>query len=185
MTNDIASELAKLYELTGAEFSRQVESIAQMHLFHPIDNEVGIFGTGNYNDNDYLNQVRAARKLVTIGYKVFLLPNPHSGRTPDLIIERRGIYRVYDLKTITGESSAINRLKESIGLCNQVILNMATNYDPRRLGRDIKQYFGLNPNAVEVMILKGTRQIMVKREFALSSDFVWEVMMRYNKKKSR
>ena len=74
MTNDIASELAKLQELTGAEFSRQVESIAQMHLFHPIDNEVGIFGTGNYNDNDYLNQVRAARKLVTIGYKVFLLP---------------------------------------------------------------------------------------------------------------
>ena len=185
MTNDIASELAKLQELTGAEFSRQVESIAQMRLSHPIDNEVGIFGTGNYNDNDYLNQVRAARKLVTIGYKVFLLPNPHSGRTPDLIIERRGIYRVYDLKTITGESSAINRLKGSIGQCNQVILNMATNYDPRRLGRDIKQYFGLNPNAVEVMILKGTRQIMVKREFALSSDFVWEFMMRYNKKKSR
>lgn len=56
MTNDIASELAKLHELTGAEFSRQVERIAQMHLFHPIDNEVGIFGTGNYKDNDYLNQ---------------------------------------------------------------------------------------------------------------------------------
>ena len=96
-----------------------------------------------------------------------------------------GIYRVYDLKTISGESSAINRLKESIGQCNQVILNMATNYDPRRLGRDIKQYFELNPNAKELMILKGTRQIMVKREFALNSDFVWEFMMRYNKKKSR
>ena len=30
MTNDIASELAKLHELTGAEFSRQVERIANM-----------------------------------------------------------------------------------------------------------------------------------------------------------
>ena len=29
MTNDIASELAKLHELTGAEFSRQVERIAK------------------------------------------------------------------------------------------------------------------------------------------------------------
>ena len=185
MTNDIASELKKLHILTGAEFSRLVESIAQMHIFQPIDNEIGIFGTGNYKDKDYLNQVRAARKLVSIGYKVFLLPNPRGVRTPDLIVERKGIYRVYDLKTISGESSAINRLKESIGQCNQVILTMATNYDPRRLGRDIKQYFELNPNAKELMILKGTRQIMVKREFALNSDFVWEFMMRYNKKKSR
>ena len=47
------------------------------------------------------------------------LPNPHGDRTPDFIIERRGIYRVYDLKTISGESSAINRLKESIGQCTE------------------------------------------------------------------
>ena len=32
MINDIASELAKLHELTGAEFSRQVERIANMHI---------------------------------------------------------------------------------------------------------------------------------------------------------
>ena len=46
MTNDIASELAKLHELTGDEFSRQVERIANMHLFHSIDGEDNIYEIG-------------------------------------------------------------------------------------------------------------------------------------------
>ena len=46
MTNDIASELAKLHELTGAEFSRQVERIAQMKVFHPLDTDEDIFAIG-------------------------------------------------------------------------------------------------------------------------------------------
>ena len=43
MTNDIASELAKLHTLTGAEFSRQVERIATMNVFHPLKDETDIF----------------------------------------------------------------------------------------------------------------------------------------------
>ena len=53
MTNDIASELAKLHELTGAEFSRQVERIANMHLFHSIDGEDNIYGIGGEKGKDY------------------------------------------------------------------------------------------------------------------------------------
>ncbi len=102
-----------------------------------------------------------------------------------MIIERKGNYKIYDLKTITGETSAINRLKESIGQCNQVIMNMATNYDARQLGKDIRQFFVLNPNAIEVMILKGGRQIIIKRGYALNPNYVKVFMMRYNKKKSR
>lgn len=185
MTNDIASELTKLHELTGADFSRQVEIIAHMHLFHPIKGEDNLWGVGGEKGEDYSNQIRAARKLVVLGYKVLLLPNPKYGRTPDMILVRKGIYRIYDLKTITGESSAINRLKESIGQCNNIIMNLATNYNSRRLGREIKQYFSMNPDAVEIMVLKGGRQVIVKKTFALSSDFVREFMMRYNKKKSR
>ena len=185
MMNDIAAELAKLHELTGADFSRQVEFIANMRVFHLVENEVSIYSAVNGSDNDYSNQLRAAHKLLKYGYRVFLLPNPKNGRTPDMIIERKGTYRIYDLKTITGETSAINRLKESIGQCNQIIMNMATNYDARQLGKDIRQYFVTNPNAVEVMIFKGGRQIIIKRGYALSPDFVKVFMMRYNKKKSR
>lgn len=183
--NDIAAELIKLHELTGAEFSRQVENIAKMHVFHLVEGETDIYTAISESDRDYSNQIRAAQKLLLYGYRVFLLPNPKNGRTPDLIVERKGTFRIYDLKTITGESSAINRLRESIGQCNQIIMNMATNYDARQLGKDIRQFFTQNPNAIEVMILKGTRQIIVKRGYALSPDFVKVFMMRYNSKKSR
>jgi len=183
--NDIAAELIKLHELTGAEFSRQVERIAMMHVFHLVEGETNIFAAISEGAQDFSNQIRAARKLLLYGYRVFLLPNPKNGRTPDMIVERKGTYRIYDLKTITGESSAINRLRESIGQCNQIIMNMATNYDARQLGKDIRQFFTQNPNAIEVMILKGTRQIIVKRSYALSPNFVKVFMMRYNSKKSR
>ena len=165
--NDIAAELTR---------------IANMRVFHFVDGETGILMAGSEQDKDFGNLLRTGRKLVALGYKVFLLPNPKGSRTPDMIVERKGSYRIYDVKTITGESSAINRLRESIGQCNQVILNMATNYDARQLGKDIRQYFVLNPNAVEVMIFKGNRQMIVKRSYALSSDFVKVFMMRYNKK---
>ena len=183
--NDIAAELAKLHTLTGADFSRQVELIANMRVFHLVENEVSIYSAGNERDKDFSNQIKVAHKILKYGYRVFLLPNPKNGRTPDMIIERKGTYRIYDLKTITGEASAINRLKESIGQCNQVIMNMATNYDARQLGKDIRQFFVLNPNAIEVMVFKGGRQIIIKRGYALSPDFVKVFMMRYNKKKSR
>ena len=35
------------------------------------------------------------------------------------------------------------------------------------------------------MIFKGNRQIIIKRGYALSTDFVKVFMMRYNNKKSR
>jgi len=183
--NDIATELAKLHELAGADFSRQVELIANMRVFHLAENEISIFTAGSVNDNDYNNQIRVAHKLLRYGYRVFLLPNPQNSRTPDIIIERKGVYKIYDLKTITGKASVINRLRESIGQCNQIIVNMATNYDARQLGKDIRQFFVLNPNAIEVMIFKGGRQILIKRGYALSPNFVKVFMMRYNKKKSR
>ena len=129
--------------------------------------------------------LNAARKAVMHGYRVFVLPNPKGIRAADFIFERKGVYRIYDLKTISGTSSVSNRLKESIGQCNQVLLNMATNYNARQLGKDIRSYFETNPNGMEVMLFKGGRQIIVKRRYALTADFVKTFMMKYKQKKSR
>ena len=52
---DIAAELAKLHILKGADYSRQVERIARMGNFHPIENESGIFSVGGENEDDYSN----------------------------------------------------------------------------------------------------------------------------------
>ena len=86
MTNDIASELAKLHELTGAEFSRQVERIANMHLFHPINGENLIYGIGGERGMDYLNQLKAARKLVVLDIRFSYCPIRKSLEHPILLL---------------------------------------------------------------------------------------------------
>ena len=110
--SDIAAELAKLHTLKGADYSRQVERIARMGNFHPVEGESAIYSTGSEGESDYSNLLNAARKAVAHGYKVYILPNPSGIRTPDFIFERKGTYRPYDLKTISGKASVSNRLEE-------------------------------------------------------------------------
>ena len=156
----ISLELAKLHILTGADFIRQLKLIVSSGEFHPVEGEKDIFSVGGENGEDYDNLMNAARKAVEHGYRVFLLPNPKGIRTADFIFERKGIYKMFDLKTITGKSSVSTRLMESIGQTNHVVLNMATDYDPRLLAKDIQAYFERNRDAREVLILKGFKVLV-------------------------
>ena len=170
--NDIATELAKLHILKGADYSRQVERIARMDSFHPVDNEMNIFSVGGEKGDDYNNLLNAARKAVTHGYKVFILPNPNGIRTPDFIFERKGVYRIYELKTIQGSSSASNRLTDSSSQSNHVLLNMTTRYNGGLLAVQIKSFFEQNDQALEVLIFKGKTSLSIKRSFIFRKDFV-------------
>ena len=98
--NNIAQELALLHSLDGGDYSRQVERIALSSEFYPLTGENGIFVCGGKGDSDYGNLLNAARKAVFHGYRVYIMPDPKGIRTPDFIFEKRGIYRVYDLKPL-------------------------------------------------------------------------------------
>ena len=178
---DIAAELAKLHILKGADFSRQVERIARMDIFHPIENELNIFSVGGEAGNDYDNLLNAARKAVTHGYKVFILPNPSGIRTPDFIFERKGVYRMYELKTIQGSSSALNRLTDATSQSNHVLLNMTTRYNGGLLAVQIKSYFEQNDQALEVLIFKGKVSLSIKRSFGFQKDFVKKFRKEFGK----
>ena len=179
--NNITDELAKLHELTGAEFSRQVERIALRNEFYPLEGETDIYITGGETNDDFENLLYAARKAVMHGYRVFILPNPKGIRTADFIFERKGTYKMYDLKTISGKASAKNRLLESIGQTNHVLLNMATDYNARSLAKDLLAYFTTNPNAFEVMIFKRNKVIQVKRVSVENHDFIKKFILFYHK----
>ena len=71
---------------------------------------------------------------------------------------------MYDLKTISGSSSVGNRLQESIGQTNRVLLNITTEYNPIALARQIRRYFEKNPQAVEVLVYKGKKSISILRD---------------------
>lgn len=169
--NDISDALTKLHVLVGAEFSRMVKQIALMPVFHPLANEPNIYSAGGENDTDYNNLLAAARKAVDFGYRVFILPNPNAARTADFIFEYRGIYILYDLKTIQGKGSAGSRLLDSIDQSNRVLLHITTDYNARLLASDLKEYFEVNKNAIEVMIFKGKKRLSVTRRFAANPMF--------------
>ena len=78
---------------------------------------------------------------------------------------------MYDLKTIQGKSSVINRLRESIGQTNRVLLNMSADYNARLLASDIKSYFEENSSANEVMIFKGNKLILVNQGLVRNTMF--------------
>ncbi len=170
--SDFTLELAKLHQLSGAEFSRQVERIALRKEFHPLDTDKDIFVVGDSKSDDYQNLLLAARKAVEFGYRVYLLPNPTETRTPDFILCKKGVYRTYDLKTVFGKSSVGGSLLDSIGQCNSVLIHMTTEYNTRRLALAIKQYFEVNVRAIEVMIFKGGKRILIKRALATNNDFL-------------
>ena len=90
--------------------------------FYPIKDEENIYTTGGESGEDYENLMNAARKAVEHGYRVFILPNPKGIRTADFIFERKGVYKMFDLKTIIGNNSVDNRLSESVGQTNRYLI---------------------------------------------------------------
>lgn len=169
--SDFAFELAKLLSLHGADFIRQLKWIASLNDFRPLEAEEGIYTVGGQQCSDYHNLLNAARKAVSHGYQVYILPNPKGTRSADFIFKQHGVYKMYDLKTIRGNASVGSRLKESIGQTNRVLLNIRCDYNVRSLSMDIRCYFERSPEAIEVLIFKGNKMISINRRLAVNPKF--------------
>ena len=172
----MADELQELHNLKGAQFINQLKMIVYYGDFHPVDDETSIFSAISEQSEDFDNLINAARKAVEHGYRVYILPNPKGVRTADFIFERKGVYKMFDLKTIIGKNSVGNRLKESLGQTDCVLLNLQVDYNIRRLTQEIKHYYEMSADAQEVLIYKGSKEISIKRNIALSKGFLKMMM---------
>lgn len=171
-----ADELQELHYLKGVQFINQLKLIVNSGEFRPIDGETNIFSAIGEECPDYDNLINAARKAVDHGYRVYILPNPKGIRTADFIFERKGVLKQFDLKTITGKNSVGNRLTESLGQTERVLLNMRTDYNIRHLTLEIKRYFEMSTDVQEVLIYSGGKEISIKRNIASSKGFLKMMM---------
>ena len=162
---DIALELSRLRVLRGVDFVRQLKKVVHLGIFKPIENEKDIYAAAGNHRDDFPLLLEAARKAVARGNKVFILPNPKGTRSADFIFESKGVYKMYDLKTISGKSSIGNRLIESIDQTNRVLINVCSTYNARLMAIQIKDYFNANPYALEVLVYKGKKTISISRRF--------------------
>lgn len=169
---DIAILLEDLRIVHGSAFVNQLKLITAHRAFYPIKDEADIYTTGGERGEDYDNLLNAARKAVEHGYRVFILPNPKGIRTADFIFERKGVYKMFDLKTISGKNSVGNRLKDSIGQTNCVLLHLVCDYNVRNLTQEIKRYFEMSSEVSEVLIFTGKKEISIRRNIAASKGFL-------------
>ena len=175
----MADELEELHYLKGAQFINQLKLIICYGEFNTVEGETNIFSAISEKSDDFVNLLNAARKAVEHGYRVYILPNPKGIRTADFIFERKSVYKMFDLKTITGKNSVGNRLMESIGQTHHVLLNMQINYDSRLLAKEIQAYFETNKEAREVLIMKGNKLLPVSRRFVEGNFYIKMFMKRY------
>ena len=181
LSRDIVEQLADLHTLKGAAFISMLKDITQNSAFSLLEGESNIYITGVKKDHDYDDLLNAAHKAVEHGYTVYMLPNPKDIRTADFIFERKGVFKLFDLKTIHGKNIVGSRLKESIGQTNRVLLNMTIDYTPSTLARNIKHYFEANIDAKEVLVFKGKKQLSVTRKSLEDNHFFKTFIRRYIK----
>ena len=182
-TFDWSEFFTKLSETKGSDFVSMLKEITRSRKFTMI--EEGIWGVSDKDlskvkvrdEEEYQRLLNGARKAVEHGYQIFILPNPKDVPSADYIMLRKGIYKLADLKTVMGANSVGNRLVDSASQANRAVLNMATTYNPRRLGEAIRHYFD-NPKSVEVIIFKGKREISITRE-NIDPKFVIGFIKRY------
>ena len=189
---DIRAELELLKSLEGAAFGIKLKEIAARKEFRALSGEPFIYTVGGkrqrvtdlkegVQDDDFPSLLMAARKAVEHGYRVFILPNPSGVKTPDYILERRGVYKLFDLKNISGKNIVLTRLNESAQQANRALLNMPGKYNTRLLAADIKNYFESNDKALEVLIFRRKYELSIFRRFALSARFYTEFKKLYEK----
>ena len=177
----VADELQELHYLKGAKFINQLKLIIYYGEFHLVEGETNIYSAISEQSDDFDNLINAARKAVEHGYRVYILPNPKGIRTADFIFERKGVFKMFDLKTISGKNSVGNRLKESIGQTNSVLLNIVCDYNVRNLTLEIRRYFESTTDAFEVLIFTGRKEISIKRNIATSKGFLKMLMKSFRK----
>lgn len=176
-------KLRSLLSEKGRELTRLLREIVASRRFKEVEGHDGVRSAISDKDPDYQPLVACADKAVAHGYNVAMLPNPNGIRTPDFILYNGKFIAAYDVKTISGQNSVGNRLSESIGQTNRVILNMATTYNARSLARDLRSYFEANKDGVDVVIFKGGAMIRIDKATALSRNFIPQFIRQYGKKK--
>ena len=180
---DMGDAIKKLQEVSGNELTSLMKTITQSRQFKLLEDGLWIVGTKEERekDQDWNNLKLCAQKAAAHGYQVFLLPNPRKTKSPDYILERNGLYKLADLKSVIGQNSVGARLSASAGQANRAILNMNTTYNPRRLAVAIKRYYEDNPNGIEVIIFKGKREISIKRNATTQKKWIQYFLRIYNK----
>lgn len=149
-------ELMKdLVEFKGAELQKKLQDCIDgiSYFDHKECPKIHIAESAK-SGHDIENLIKGAKKAVSFGNEVWILPNPRKIASADYIFKKNNNLLLYDMKVITGKSSVAGNLIDSADQTRRALLILETDYDKRQLAKDINAYFKANDKAQEVLIYK-------------------------------
>ena len=124
-----------------------------------------------------------AKKLLPHGYDVYMLPNPNSNVSADFILSKKGKLYYAEGKTLNGKNSLDNRLRKGATQAERVIVDVIGTDDPRYIASTIGTAFEQNKELSEVILLKGSREVKVRRREVEHKLFFEKFKIVWNRQK--
>lgn len=119
-----------------------------------------------------------AKKMLSNGYDVYLMPNPNTSTSADFILSKNGKLYYAEGKTLNGANSLDNRLKSK--QARRIIIDVIGTNDSRYIASELRIAFEQNTYLDEIILLKRSREIKVNRRMVLSKKYeevfkkIWE-----------
>lgn len=124
------------------------------------------------------SNISIAKKMLSNGYDVYLMPNPNTSTSADFILSKNGKLYYAEGKTLNGKNSLDNRLKSK--QARRIIIDVIGTNDSRYIASELRIAFEQNTYLDEIILLKRSREIKVSRRMVLSKKYeevfkkIWE-----------
>lgn len=160
-----------------ALLKEQVVSGGYARLNYHSSKSGSIFGIGMGDFDRALTQkempknLALARKLIKHGHDVFLMPNPHGIASADYILCKNGKLIYAEGKRMDGENSLDHLLEKGTTQSSTIVVDIVGNQNTNYVYSNVKTAFERNGNLSELILFKGSRNIVVRRQNVMAKNF--------------
>ena len=127
--------------------------------------------------------IHMARKLAQNGYDVYILSNPNNIKSADYIIAINGKVYYVEAKSSTGKSSLDHNFSKVSEQSERILVDITNLRDTTYITKEIINIFNKNSNLQEILLLKKSRLIIIKKQRATSKDFAISFKKEWEKRK--
>lgn len=127
--------------------------------------------------------IHMARKLAQNGYDVYILSNPNNIKSADYIITKNGKVYYVEAKSSIGKSSLNHNFSKASKQSERILVDITNLRDTTYITKEIINIFNSNSNLKEILLLKKSRLIIIKKQRATSKDFAISFKKEWEKRK--
>lgn len=115
--------------------------------------------------------ITIAKKLLSNGYDVYLMPNHDSSKSADFIIKKGGLLYYTEAKTLDGKGTLNHLISKGASQSDRIIIDIIGTRDINYIRREVSRGFESMHSLRSIILLKGNRLIEINRQVALGKDF--------------